>query len=171
MAHDLVTGQTLQELTEQQKEFVRCYVFNNETRANGAAAAKAAGYSEASARQIANQLLDKPHVRRAVAEARQAWVDTVLSMEALEGLRGLATDDNQSGAVRRAAWANILDARSAIATASNADKARAVDHRKVLAEGIADLAAVMKAAGATHSPGSGRNAPTIDAETLGVSIA
>jgi hypothetical protein len=49
--------------TEMQKRFAVEYASNG---GNGTAAAKAAGYSERSAHELARQLLEKPHVREMV---------------------------------------------------------------------------------------------------------
>lgn len=55
------------ELNERERRFV--VAFMGKCKGNGAAAARAAGYAEKSARITASQLLTKPNVQKAIADA------------------------------------------------------------------------------------------------------
>ena len=58
-------------LTDQQQAFVTAFTSDPGAIGNASEAARRAGYSEKSARDIGRQLLAKPHVRAAVEEANR----------------------------------------------------------------------------------------------------
>jgi len=56
------------ELSVQQEQFCQYYVLFN----NGAKAARSAGYSDQTAKEMAYELLTRPHIQKRVAELRKA---------------------------------------------------------------------------------------------------
>ncbi len=78
------------QLTERQAAFVRSYVENG---GNGAAAARDAGYSEHSAKQIGTQMLSLPWVQRAIEVARGRCL-AELEVKSLRVLRGILDETN-----------------------------------------------------------------------------
>lgn len=78
------------QLTERQAAFVRSYVENG---GNGAEAARSAGYSEHSAKQIGTQMLSLPWVQRALEVARNRCL-AELEVKSLRVLRGILDETN-----------------------------------------------------------------------------
>lgn len=99
----------MRDLTPQQTEFVVHYTSTLEAIGNAAEAARRAGYSEASAREIGRQLLDKPHVRAAVDEANRRAVSGRLTTKAVALLERVLGDDNEPTKVRVDAAKAVLD--------------------------------------------------------------
>jgi phage terminase small subunit len=75
-------------LTAQQTAFVREYVRNG---GNGAAAARAAGYSEVSAAKYAYQLLELPHVQAGIRAEREREIGSLATVS-LGVVRGILED-------------------------------------------------------------------------------
>lgn len=86
MSQELISNERL---TEMQRRFVEIYVANGGC---AAAAARRAGYSVQSARRLAHELLNKPHVAAAVhAESLAAFVR--LAPKALRVLNNVLSED------------------------------------------------------------------------------
>ncbi|MGE0736611.1 MAG: terminase small subunit [Alphaproteobacteria bacterium] len=120
----------MQDLTEQQRLFVLAFASNG---GNATSAAKAAGYSDATARTQGWQLLHKPHVLAAVQDAQRQEVSG-LATKAVAVLGELL--DHPDGRVRIAAANSLLD-RAGI-TAKAAEEANAVRRAKPISEMSAD---------------------------------
>lgn len=99
----------MRDLTPQQADFVAHYTSTPGAIGNAAEAARRAGYSEASAREIGRQLLDKPHVRAAVDEANRRAVSGRLTTKAVALLERVIEDDNAPDRVRVDAAKAVLD--------------------------------------------------------------
>ena len=96
-------------LTPQQADFVLHYTSTPEAIGNAAAAARLAGYSEQSARELGRQLLDKPHVRAAVDEANRQAVSGRLATKAVALLERVIEDESAPVKVRVDAAKAVLD--------------------------------------------------------------
>src|SRR5438309_741957 len=70
-------------LTEQQQRFVTAFTIDPGAIGNASEAARRAGYSEHSAREIGRQLLDKPHVQVAIREANQRQISGQMATKAI----------------------------------------------------------------------------------------
>lgn len=99
----------MRDLTPQQTEFVVHYTSTPEAIGNAAEAARRAGYSEASAREIGRQLLDKPHVRTAVDEANRRAVSGRLTTKAVALLERVIEDEAAPLKTRVDAAKAVLD--------------------------------------------------------------
>jgi hypothetical protein len=99
----------MRDLTPQQADFVVHYTSTPEAIGNAAEAARRAGYSEASAREIGRQLLDKPHVRAAVDEANRRAVSGRLTTKAVALLERVIEDEAAPLKVRVDAAKAVLD--------------------------------------------------------------
>jgi phage terminase small subunit len=99
----------MRDLTPQQTEFVVHYTSTPEAIGNAAEAARRAGYSEASAREIGRQLLDKPHVRAAVDEANRRAVSGRLTTKAVALLERVIEDEAAPLKTRVDAAKAVLD--------------------------------------------------------------
>lgn len=96
---------SLRALTPQQHDFVKYYVA---TGGNGAEAARKAGYSEQSARQIASTLLDKPHVAEAVRREQRRALARIAN-KAIVTLEGFLDDKAAPAGARIDAAKTVLD--------------------------------------------------------------
>lgn len=96
---------THRELTDQQRAFVREYVAND---GNGAEAARTAGYTSKYARQMANSLLQIPHVLAALHIERERRIGRIATV-ALGVLEGVLLDDDAPIAQKVKAAGMALD--------------------------------------------------------------
>lgn len=102
-------------LTPQQEEFVSHFTSVPGCIGNGAASARAAGYSEANAREIARQLLDKPHVRAAVDEALRRQISGPAAAKSAALLERVVDDESAPLKLRVEAAKTILDRAGIVA--------------------------------------------------------
>ncbi|MCB1884748.1 MAG: terminase small subunit [Geminicoccaceae bacterium] len=114
------------DLTEQQRRFVLAYASGEGAIGNAAEAARRAGYSEKSAAEIGRQLLEKPHVKKAVDEAFKRQIGGGLAARAVGVLARILDDEAAPLKVRLDAAKTVLDraghgARPALADAPEAD--------------------------------------------------
>lgn len=141
----------MRDLTEQQAAFVLHYTSTPGALGNAAESARRAGYSEASARELGRQLLDKPHIRAAVDEANRQNLSGRIYTKAVGLLERMIDDESVSMKVR-------LDAAKAVI--DRAERARAAEPERdagAAASGdrskVAELAAIL--AGAAEGGGAG----------------
>jgi phage terminase small subunit len=108
-------------LTEKQKVFVLEYARNG---GNGTKAAKEAGYSTASAAELARQTLRLPHVRQAInnALARLRYESGAIGLDAL---KRIAQDTKVPAAAQVAAARALVEHAGMIGTAKDIEAARA----------------------------------------------
>lgn len=99
----------MRDLTPQQADFVLHYTSTPDAIGNAAEAARRAGYSETSARELGRQLLDKPHVRTAVDEANRRAVSGRLTTKAVALLERVIEDESAPLKVRVDAAKAVLD--------------------------------------------------------------
>lgn len=93
------------EMTKLQKAFVIDYVFNG---GNATKAVASVGYSESSARQIASQLLGKPHIQEAIRKEQQRKLSG-LGSKALSVIESILDDEKAPYGVRLDAAKTVLD--------------------------------------------------------------
>lgn len=105
-------------LTAQQSEFVKYYV---STGGNGAEAARLAGYSPESARKIAYQLMDKPHVQQAIREEQQGVISGRLASKSIAVLEAVLDDPEAPLRIKVDAAKTILD-RAGLVARPDVDK-------------------------------------------------
>ncbi len=96
-------------LTEQQQQFVNHFTSGDDCIGNGSEAARRAGYSDKSSREIARQLLDKPHVQIAVREANQKQISGQLATKAVALLERVIDDESVPVKIRVDAAKTVLD--------------------------------------------------------------
>ncbi len=120
-------------LTEMQRRFALEYASNG---GNATAAAKAAGYSEASASELGRQQLRKAHVRKLILE-ELIRCRTESGAIGLSALKQIAIDSSLPGAARVAAARTLMEhaglvgpAREVIPRREDADQAE--DENKVV---------------------------------------
>lgn len=104
-------------LTEAQEAFVIHFTSSPGAIGNAAESARRAGYSEKSAREIGRQLLDKPHVRKAIDDANRQSISGTLATKAVELLKRVIEDENAPIKVRVDAAKTILDRAGIVAVA------------------------------------------------------
>lgn len=114
---------SIDQLTDQQRQFVVHYTSDPEAIGNGAEAARRAGYSTNSAREIARQLLDKPHIRAAIEKANRDAISGRLSTKAVALLERVMDDESAPAKVRVDAAKTVLD-RAGILPPSVAEQLR-----------------------------------------------
>jgi phage terminase small subunit len=117
--------------TDLQRDFVVEYV------ANGGIATKAAasaGYSQQSARQIASQLLNKPHIQEAIRREQRKKLYG-LGSKAMSVIESILDDENAPTGVRLDAAKTVLDRCGLTAETAKAEQAQ---NSKSLEEMTAD---------------------------------
>lgn len=129
----------LRGLNEQQAAFVHAYVSEPETAGNATKSAIAAGYSEASARTIAQGLLAKAHVKTAIRSALLGRLSGSMTVLAVGVLEELARDTSVAAKVR-------LDAAKAILDRAGLDARPGADSRNGEASDVAKHSAAEGAA-------------------------
>ncbi len=102
-------------LNDQQQAFVTAFTSDPGAIGNASEAARRAGYSEKSARDIGRQLLAKPHVRAAVEEANRDQISGALASKAVAVLEGIIDDETAAPKLRLDAAKTILDRAGYIA--------------------------------------------------------
>ena len=125
-------------LTDQQAAFVTHFTGTEGCIGNGAASARMAGYSEASARDIAAQLLGKPHVRAAVEQANRDRLSGPAATKAAAFLERVVDDEAAPLKVRVEAAKTILD-RAGLMPPSVVERAAAVERENRGAKPLADM--------------------------------
>jgi phage terminase small subunit len=105
----------MRELTDQQAGFVAAFTSDPGAIGNASEAARRAGYSTTSAREIGRQLLDKPHVRAAIDDANRAQISGKLATKAVEVLEGILNDEQAPPKLRLDAAKTVLDRAGFIA--------------------------------------------------------
>ena len=102
-------------LNDQQQAFVTAFTSDPGAIGNASEAARRAGYSEKSARDIGRQLLAKPHVRAAVEEANRAQLGGALASKAVAVLASIIDDETAAPKLRLDAAKTVLDRAGYIA--------------------------------------------------------
>jgi len=121
-------------LTEQQAAFVLHFTSTSGAIGNATEAARRAGYSERTAREIGYQLLRKPHVRDAVDEANREMLSGTIATKAVALLERVLDDEEAPLKVRLEAAKTVLD-RAGLVPPSVAERAVALGNEgKPLAE-------------------------------------
>jgi phage terminase small subunit len=134
----------MRDLTDQQAAFVTHYTSTPGAIGNAAEAARRSGYSEASARDLGHQLLNKPHIRAAVESSNRENLSGRLYTKAVGLLERLLDDETASAKVRLDAAKVVVD-RVDRARAAQSDRGTAPapadieETRKQLAETLARL--------------------------------
>ncbi|MBR0661196.1 terminase small subunit [Neoroseomonas oryzicola] len=148
------------DLTEQQAAFVFHYTSDPACLGNGSASARAAGYSDESAGEIARQLLEKPHVRAAVDAALRSQISGRMAVKASRLLERVIDDEDAPLKVRVEAAKTILD-RGGFVAPSAFEKAAEAARREgktvnalTLDELRAEIAAIAQSA--VPMPAGGR---------------
>lgn len=80
-------------LTDMQARFVVHFTTTDGAIGNKAEAARLAGYSERSAKEIGHQLINKPHVRAAIDDANQRQLSGPMASKAIARLDRILSDD------------------------------------------------------------------------------
>lgn len=111
-------------LTEQQETFVTHFTSTPGAIANGSEAARLAGYSDKALGEIAYQLLQKPHVRKAIEDANRQLISGSLATKAVHLLERVIDDESAPLKVRVEAAKTVLD-RAGIVPPSTAERADA----------------------------------------------
>ena len=132
------------ELTEQQRAFVAHFTSTPGAIGNAAAAARMAGYSERCAREIGRQLLDKPHVRKAIDEANRQSISGTLATKAVGLLERVIDDEDAPLKVRVEAAKTILD-RAGIVQPSVSERVAAGDGKLLSEMSVNELEAFIRA--------------------------
>ena len=96
-------------LTDQQRQFVVAFTSDPGAIGNASEAARRAGYSEKSARELGRQLLDKPHVLEAIHDANRRQISGVMATKATALLERVVDDEAQPMKLRVDAAKTILD--------------------------------------------------------------
>ena len=96
-------------LTEPQQRFVIAFTTNPAAVGNASAAARLAGYSEHSAREIGRQLLDKPHIQDAIRESNERLISSTMATKAIALLGRVIEDESVPMKTRVDAARTILD--------------------------------------------------------------
>jgi hypothetical protein len=122
------------EITEQQSLFVRNYVSGG---GKGAEAARAAGYSTKSAREIASQLLHKSHVVDAIRDEQRRLLSGELATIALGVLKEVMLDKAAPLGARVDACKAVLD-RGGLASAGRAAEIPGTGGGKALSDMTVD---------------------------------
>lgn len=120
-------------LTEKQRSFVVAYTSEPGALGNASAAARAAGYSEKTARVIGWQLLATPHVREAINEANRDQLSGRIATKAVALLERVIDDESVPMRDRVAAAKTVLD-RGGFMPPSVTERARDVMSKKPLNE-------------------------------------
>jgi hypothetical protein len=103
------------ELTAQQAAFVHHFTSTVGAIGNAAEAARQAGYSERSAKEIGRQLLDKPHVQAAIDEANRVQISGPIAVKAAALLQRVIDDEEAPLKLRVEAAKTILDRAGIVA--------------------------------------------------------
>lgn len=112
------------ELTDQQRAFVHHFTSTPGAIGNASAAARMAGYSEKCDAEMGRQLLQKPHVRKAIDEANRRSISGTLATKAVCLLERVIDDEGAPIKVRVEAAKTILD-RAGIVPPSVAERTEA----------------------------------------------
>lgn len=107
------------EITEQQADFVTHFVANG---GNATQAARDAGYSEDSIRQIAYKLMRKPHILSAIQEEQLCAVTGRLGSKALAVLEAVMDDKDAPVGARVDAAKTVLDRGGLVAKRRSSDE-------------------------------------------------
>ena len=105
----------MRDLTDQQEAFVAAFTSAPGAIGNGSEAARRAGYSKKSARDIARQLLLKPHIQVAIDQANRAQIGGSLASKAVEVLENIINDPEAPPKLKLDASKTILDRAGHIA--------------------------------------------------------
>jgi hypothetical protein len=120
-------------LTDKQQAFILGFTSEPATLGNGAASARAAGYSEKTAGEIARQLLALPHIRDAITAANREQISGRIATKAVALLERVIDDESVPIRERIVAAKSILD-RGGFMPPSLAERAREVADDKPLNE-------------------------------------
>lgn len=132
-------------LTEAQEAFVIHFTSSPGALGNAAESARRAGYSEKNAREIGRQLLDKPHVRKAVDDANRQSISGKIATKAVDLLERVIEDENVPIKVRVEAAKTILDRAGIVAaTAVKPDGKRDVPEKPLSEMTIEELEEVVR---------------------------
>ncbi len=136
------------ELTEAQQVFVMHFTSSPGAIGNAAESARRAGYSEKSARELGRQLLDKPHVRKAVEDANRHSISGKIATKAVDLLERVIDDENAPIKVRVEAAKTILDRAGIVAaTAIKADGKDGVPEKPLSEMTVEELEEIVRQSG------------------------
>ena len=110
-------------LNDQQQAFVLHFTSSPGAIGNAAEAARRAGYSEKSARELGRQLLDKPHVQNAIERANRLLISHTLATKAVDLLERVMDDAEAPIKVRVEAAKTVLDRAGITAMIAERDDA------------------------------------------------
>lgn len=140
----------MRELTEQQAGFVAAFTSETGAIGNASEAARRAGYSVTSAREIGRQLLDKPHVRAAIDDANRAQISGKLATKAVEVLEGILNDEQAAPKLRLDAAKTVLDRAGFIAPKAKERPPEGSARKSINSMSVAELEAFVASYAATH---------------------
>jgi phage terminase small subunit len=121
-------------LTEMQQAFVTHFTSTPGSIGNASEAARRAGYSEKSAGELGRQLLEKPHVCRAIDIANRRSVSGPLATKAIEVLHRIIHDEATPAKLQIEAAKTILDRAGIVASVAEDDRRRDFEQRPSLSE-------------------------------------
>jgi phage terminase small subunit len=140
----------MRELTEQQAGFVAAFTSEPGAIGNASEAARRAGYSVTSAREIGRQLLDKPHVRAAIDDANRAQISGKLATKAVEVLEGILNDEQAAPKLRLDAAKTVLDRAGFIAPKAEERPPEGSARKSINSMSVAELEQFVASYAATH---------------------
>lgn len=105
----------MRETTAFQDQFIHHIVYDG---VSGSEAARRAGYSHASARQTASQLLATPHIQAAIRNEQYKHLNGTLASKAIKTLETIMDDPNSPASARVDCAKTILDRSGLIAPKS-----------------------------------------------------
>lgn len=128
MTQSIERSRTVQ-VTDQQQAFVNHFTNTPGAIGNASAAAKLAGYSPNCLGEIGRQLLEKPHVRKAIDAANRRLISGTLATKAVHLLERVIDDEAAPLKVRVEAAKTVLD-RAGIVPLSVTERERAGNQDK-----------------------------------------
>lgn len=121
-------------MTPMQEAFVVAYTTDPGAIGNAAEAARRAGYSTRSARELGRRLVDTPHVRAAIDQANRNKISGPIATLAIDVLEGILRDPDASRKDRAAVAFGLLD-RGGFAPATAGERKAAAEARQRDASG------------------------------------
>lgn len=118
------------DLTEMQAAFVIAYTTDPSALGNAAAAARKAGYSARSARELGRRLVDLPHVKAAIDAANRSAISGRLATKGIALLERVIDDEAAPLKVRVQAALGLLD-RGGYGTPTATEQAAAAAARAI----------------------------------------
>jgi len=133
-------------LTDMQAAFVVAFTTDPAAIGNAAAAARLAGYSENSAKDLGRRLVDLPHVQGAIREANQRLISSTLATKAVSLLQKVIDDEEAPLKCRVDAAKTVLDRAGYAALPPTAPNRLSAKHlTEMTADELRDVMLQMKA--------------------------